>query len=91
MEALKSRCKRLVASRTFDLSISVVILLNAALVGVASYTSAAITTFHVVWFSLAAFLLLNLLVGAVVNNCQIIMDDIRAQRDKKAGPGPAVA
>jgi voltage-gated sodium channel len=52
---------------------------------------AVITTFHVIWFSLAAFLLLNLLVGAVVNNYQIIMDDIKAQRDKKAGPGPATA
>jgi voltage-gated sodium channel len=66
-------------------------LLQAHKHGLIAPTSAAITTFHVVWFSLAAFLLLNLLVGAVVNNYQIIMDDIRAQKDKKAGPGPAVA
>lgn len=36
-----------------------------------------ITSFHVIWFILAAFLLLNLVVGAIVNNYQVIMEDSR--------------
>ncbi len=39
-----------------------------------------ITFYHVTWFSLAAFLLLNLLVGAILNNYAIIMQE---QRDKE--------
>ena len=41
----------------------------------------AITTFHVLWFILAAFLLLNLVVGAIVNNYQIVMEQSR--KDKR--------
>jgi len=36
-----------------------------------------ITSFHVIWFILAAFLLLNLVVGAIVNNYQVIMEESR--------------
>ncbi|WP_424245766.1 voltage-gated sodium channel [Elusimicrobium posterum] len=36
-----------------------------------------VTMFHVSWFALSAFLLLNLLVGAVVNNYQVIMEEMR--------------
>lgn len=42
-----------------------------------------ITSFHVVWFILAAFLLLNLVVGAIVNNYQVIMEDSRKKRQEK--------
>lgn len=41
-----------------------------------------ITTFHVVWFILAAFLLLNLVVGAIVNNYQVIMEESRREREE---------
>ena len=34
-----------------------------------------VTAFHVSWFVLSAFLLLNLLVGAILNNYQIIMTE----------------
>lgn len=42
--------------------------------------------FHVCWFVLAAFLLLNLLVGAIVNNYQILMEEVKTKKDadKKA-------
>ena len=43
-------------------------------------SSFTITTFHVVWFVLAAFLLLNLLVGAIVNNYQIIMEESKRKK-----------
>jgi voltage-gated sodium channel len=41
-----------------------------------------ITAFHVIWFILSAFLMLNLLVGAILNNYQVIMDEER-QRQKE--------
>lgn len=34
-----------------------------------------VTTFHVLWFVLSAFLLLNLVVGAIVNNYQLAIDE----------------
>lgn len=41
-----------------------------------------ITSFHVVWFVLAAFLLLNLVVGAIVNNYQVIMEESRREKER---------
>jgi voltage-gated sodium channel len=40
-----------------------------------------ITCFHVVWFILAAFLLLNLVVGAIVNNYQVVMEQSRKEKE----------
>ena len=40
-----------------------------------------ITTYHVSWFCLAAFLLLNLITGAVINNYQIAIEE--QERRKK--------
>ncbi len=34
-----------------------------------------VTSFHVLWFILSAFLLLNLVVGAIVNNYQLAIDE----------------
>lgn len=42
-----------------------------------------ITSFHVVWFILAAFLLLNLVVGAIVNNYQVIMEESRQEKEQE--------
>ena len=50
-------------------------------------TPAVITSYHVVWFILSAFLLLNLVVGAIVNNYQIIMDETRRQKEKEGESG----
>jgi len=48
---------------------------------------AVITAYHVVWFILSAFLLLNLVVGAIVNNYQIIMDETRRQKEETGADG----
>ena len=39
-----------------------------------------ITSFHVIWFILSAFLLLNLVVGAIVNNYQLIMEETKRKK-----------
>ena len=45
-----------------------------------------ITAFHVIWFILSAFLLLNLVVGAIVNNYQVIMEETRRKKlEEEAG------
>ena len=36
-------------------------------------SSTIITSYHVIWYVISAFLLLNLLVGAIINNYQILM------------------
>ena len=36
-------------------------------------SSTVITSYHVIWYVISAFLLLNLLVGAIINNYQILM------------------
>ena len=55
-----------------------------------------ITSFHVIWFILAAFLLLNIVVGAIVNNYQVIMEETwrkeereLMQKEKEAGEAMA--
>ena len=42
-----------------------------------------ITLYHVSWVILSAFLLLNLVVGAILNNYNIIMTEIREEKKKK--------
>lgn len=64
-------------------------LVRANELGVISVSPIVITAFHVVWFILAAFLLLNLVVGAIVNNYQIIMEQSRVKNLKPAEYNPA--
>ena len=49
-------------------------LVTASELGVIEVSPTIITVYHVIWFILAAFLLLNLVVGAIINNYQIIME-----------------
>lgn len=49
--------------------------ITASEYGLINTSSAVITTYHVTWFCLAAFLLLNLVTGAVINNYQIAIDE----------------
>lgn len=49
--------------------------------GLIHSSSAVITTYHILWFILSAFLLLNLLVGAILNNYQVIMDEQKAKKN----------
>lgn len=41
-----------------------------------------VTTFHVLWFVLSAFLLLNLVVGAIVNNYQLAIDETNKEESE---------
>lgn len=49
--------------------------------GILKTSPAVITTYHVSWFCLSAFLLLNLVTGAVINNYQISIEE--QERRKK--------
>lgn len=40
-----------------------------------------ITSFHVIWFIVSAFLLLNLVVGAIVNNYQVVMEQTKKEKE----------
>ncbi|MCD7973055.1 MAG: ion transporter [Candidatus Azobacteroides sp.] len=58
-------------------------LLEAEKVGFIHTPPLLITAFHVLWFILAAFLLLNLVVGAIVNNYQVIMEENREKKKRE--------
>ena len=62
-------------------------LVKASECGVVKIAPSVITTFHVLWFVLSAFLLLNLVVGAIVNNYQLAMDEaagkVKAEEEKQ--------
>lgn len=49
--------------------------ITASEYGLINANSTVITTYHVSWFCLAAFLLLNLVTGAVINNYQVAIDE----------------
>lgn len=61
-----------------DLRYNLVKASEYKLIPVSSYV---VTTFHIVWFILSAFLLLNLVVGAIVNNYQVIMEETRRKEE----------
>ena len=51
--------------------------------GVLKVNPTIITTYHVSWFCLAAFLLLNLVTGAVINNYQIAIEHQEKRKKEK--------
>ena len=58
--------------------------ITASEYGLIHVNSAVITTYHVSWFCLAAFLLLNLVTGAVINNYQIAIDEEDERKKDKS-------
>jgi voltage-gated sodium channel len=52
-------------------------ILKASKLGLVDARSILITGYLVVWFALSVFLLLNLLLGAVVNNYQAVMEEYK--------------
>ena len=58
--------------------------ITASEYGLIHVNSTVITTYHVSWFCLAAFLLLNLVTGAVINNYQIAMNE-EDEKEKDKG------
>ena len=58
--------------------------ITASEYGLINASSTVITTYHVSWFCLAAFLLLNLVTGAVINNYQIAIDEEDEKKKDKS-------
>jgi len=58
-------------------------LVAASDLGLINSTPAKITIFHVIWYILSAFLLINLVLGAILNNYNIIMEENRRAKEKK--------
>lgn len=56
-------------------------LVQASKMGVIDVPATVITAFHVAWFVVATFLLLNLLVGAILNNYQVVMAELKDRKD----------
>ena len=52
-------------------------LIKASDKGLITVPSWVITSYHVIWYILSAFLLLNLLVGAILNNYQLTMKEYK--------------
>lgn len=58
-------------------------LVQASRLNVIDVPETIITIFHVSWFVVATFLLLNLLVGAILNNYQIVMEELKKEKNNK--------
>lgn len=58
-------------------------LISASECGVISVSPTFITAYHILWFALSAFLLLNLVVGAIVNNYQLAMEEADMKESEK--------
>ena len=58
-------------------------LLTASKHGLVKASPTVITIYHVLWFTISAFLLLNLVVGAILNNYQVVMDEQKRKREAK--------
>jgi voltage-gated sodium channel len=56
-------------------------LVQANRMNVIAVNETIITIYHVIWFIVATFLLLNLLVGAILNNYQIVMSELRNKKE----------
>jgi len=56
-------------------------LVQASKMNVIDAHETIITIYHVSWFIIATFLLLNLLVGAILNNYQIVMAELKNKKE----------
>jgi voltage-gated sodium channel len=56
-------------------------LVQASRMKVIDVHETIITFYHVSWFIVATFLLLNLLVGAILNNYQIVMSELKSKKE----------
>ena len=58
-------------------------LLTASKYGLVKAAPTVITIYHVLWFTISAFLLLNLVVGAILNNYQLVMEAQKRKSEDK--------
>lgn len=56
-------------------------LVTASEYGLVDVNASVVTVYHVLWFCIAAFLLLNLVTGAVINNYQISIEEEENKRN----------
>jgi voltage-gated sodium channel len=56
-------------------------LMVARKMGIIHASETVINIYHILWFVLSAFLLLNLVLGAIINNYQIIMDEQKKKKE----------
>ena len=61
-------------------------LITASELKVIHVPPAVITFYHVLWFIISAFLLLNLVVGAILNNYQEVMNSIKKEEENDPSP-----
>lgn len=59
-------------------------LITASRYDLIEVSPGVVTIFHVLWFCLAAFLLLNLVTGAVINNYQVTIEEEEKKRKHKS-------
>ena len=60
-------------------------LITASRYDLIEVSPTVVTAFHVIWFCIAAFLLLNLITGAVINNYQItIEEEVKKKNEAEA-------
>ena len=59
-------------------------LVTASEDGLIEVSPSVVTAFHVIWFCLAAFLLLNLVTGAVINNYQLSIEEAEQRKKERA-------
>lgn len=57
-------------------------LITASEYGLIKVNSTIVTSYHVIWFIVSAFLLLNLVVGAIVNNYQVVMEQSKKEKER---------
>ncbi len=55
-------------------------LVIASKMGLIQTSETVITIYHVFWFILSAFLLINLMIGAILNNYQIVFEEERKKK-----------
>lgn len=60
-------------------------LITASDYGLINVSPSVVTIYHVLWFCIAAFLLLNLVTGAVINNYQISIEEEEEKRKHEKG------
>ena len=57
-------------------------LVTASKMNLVQSSETVITVFHVSWYIISAFLMLNLLVGAILNNYQVIMEEVKKEKSQ---------
>ena len=57
-------------------------LITASELGLINVSKPVVTLYHVLWFCISAFLLLNLLVGAILNNYNVVRQEMESKKTK---------